>query len=434
MKKIFKLGFLIVCFLCFCLYLSNKFIYKEKSDYNTDNKINMDKYIDSIINYTDNSVDKDFLLWILEEYGVDIILKLEDNFKDNYSITDWRNILGESYYVLLDRYNNLINDNPNIRLTDKGNNRLSFVGDVSLADNWYIMPKYDERKKGIYGILSEDVVDIIRDSSVMIANNEFTISNRGEKLANKFYTFRGSPERLSIYDEMGVDLVTLANNHVYDFGEDAFYDTLNSLREYNMPYIGAGKNIDEAMEPYYFIVNGYKIGFVNATRAEKYVLTPGASSDNPGVFRCYDPTNLYKVIEETKKNSDFVIALIHYGKEDSTELESVQIEISKRSIDFGADLIVGTHAHTLQGIEFYKGKAIIYNLGDFIFNNETKDTAIFQVEISDDGSFKYYFIPCKESNEYTYLLNDNEKIRVLNYMKNLSPNVIFEDSGIFYSR
>jgi poly-gamma-glutamate synthesis protein (capsule biosynthesis protein) len=126
------------------------------------------------------------------------------------------------------------------------------------------------------------------------------------------------------------------------------------------------------------------------------------------------------------------VALVHWGKEDSTVLEDVQIETSKLYIDAGADLIVGSHAHILQGIDFYKGKAIVYNLGDFIFNHETKDTAIFQLKVNDDGSFEYYFIPCRQDDKYTYLLEGNEKLRVLNNIRGLSTNTIIEDSGKFY--
>ena len=95
---------------------------------------------------------------------------------------------------------------------------------------------------------------------------------------------------------------------------------------------------------------------------------------------------------------------------------------------------MGTDAHNLQGIDFYNGKAIIYNLGDFIFNNETKDTVIFQFKINEDGDIDYYLIPCKESGEYTYLLKGQEKDRVLSFMRRLSPNIIIDSDGKFYSK
>ena len=387
-----------------------------------------DNVFNSIISRIDDeNITNDFLLWINKNYGKESLISLDKYLsKNNYSNDIWHEITGNSYHVLMDLYQK--KDIQNQKIVN-GNNTISFVGDVSLADDWYIMPKYDERNRGIYGILSEEVVDIMRDSGLMVANNEFTVSDRGERIPGKVYTFRASPRRLAIYEEMGVDLVTLANNHVYDFGRDAFYDMLDSLDEYHIPYIGAGRNIDEAKRPYYFVLNGYKFAFVNATRAEKVILTPEATDDEGGVFRCYDSTGLINLIKEVKEDSDYVITLIHWGREDSHELEDDQREISKLYIDAGSDIIVGTHAHVLQGIEFYNGKPIVYNIGDFIFNNEIKDTGIFQMKLDEDGNFNYYFIPALQRDEYTTLLKDDEKLRVINDMNMWSINAIINSDG-----
>lgn len=408
----------------------------EKQEPQEEQKRTASEIITNILTYNlEESINDEFLTWINTKYGISTLEKLESILKENaYNKNIWHQITSNSLIVLKDEYNN-VTSNRIKNLTPKQLNNeitLSFIGDVSLADDWYIMPKYDERGKKVYGILSEEVVQIMTSSDIMVANNEFTISNRGSKMPNKYYTFRGKPERLNIYKEMGVNLVTLANNHIYDYGKTAFNDAIDALNEYDIPYIGAGKNIEEAKEPFYYIINGYKIGFVNATRAEKYILTPEATETSDGVLRCYDPTTFLKVIEETKKNSDFVIALVHWGKEDSSELEQVQLDTSKKYIEAGADLIVGTHAHTLQGIDFYNNKAIVYNIGDFIFNHETKDTGIFQLKIDNDGNFKYYFLPCKQKDKYTSLLTDVEMTRVLNKMRNLSPNITITETGEFY--
>lgn len=380
----------------------------------------------------DSNIDRRFLEWIDKEYKSNTTQKIY-NYLDSfpYDSKMWHKITGDSLIVLQDKYQNKYDNLNNVKLIEGTTTEitLSFIGDVSLADNWYIMPKYDERNKKIYGILSESVVETMTQSDLMIANNEFTVSNRGEKLPNKYYTFRASKERLSIYEEMGVDLVTLANNHVYDFGEDAFNDMLDALEEYEIPYIGAGRNINDATRPYYFIINGYKIAFVNATRAEKYILTPEATETEGGVFRCYDPELLKEMVAEAKSQSDYVIALIHWGKEDSHELESVQKETSRIYIDAGADIIIGSHAHVLQGIEFYNHKPIIYNLGDFIFNNETKDTGIFQIKMNQDGGLEYYFIPCLEQDEYTKTLEGEEKQRVIDNMNSWSINAKMDENG-----
>ena len=405
---------------------------KEKIKPAKEKEITKEELANNILNnINDELITNEFLYWINDNYKIDTLKKLDEYLNYNtYDSKIWHEITGNSFIVLNDLYNKKYDNMNNVKIIDKkGDTTISFVGDVSLADNWYIMPKYDERKKGIYGILSEDTVKLMTESDIMVANSEFTISDRGAKMPGKYYTFRGSPKRIPIYDEMGVDLLTLANNHVFDFGETAFNDMIDSLNEYKMPYIGAGKNIDEAKKPYYFIINGYKIAFVNATRAEKIILTPEATSKTGGVFRCYDPTNFKNVISEVKKESDYVIALIHWGREDSHNLEQVQIDTSKIYLDAGADVIIGSHAHVLQGIEFYNHKPIIYNLGDFIFNDETKDTGIFQIKINNDGLMEYYFIPAYESNEYTKLLYDNEKQRVINNMNSWSINAIINNEG-----
>lgn len=293
---------------------------------------------------------------------------------------------------------------------------ISIVGDISLADNWSVMPQYDSRGKGVNGILSDEVLKIMRESDFMVANNEFTVSNRGTKTPGKYYTFRAKPERLAIYDDMGVDLVTLANNHVYDFGPLAFSDMLDSLEAAKIPYVGAGRNLNEAKRPYYLTLpSGYRVAFVNATRAEKWGIdTPGATTTTGGVLLCYDTTEFINTIKEAKANSDYVIAIIHWGTESSHRLEQVQIATAQDYLNAGADIIVGGHAHTLQGIDYNNGKPIVYNLGDFIFNDQTEDTGILQIKFLADGGVKFYFLPGKQQNVFTDLLSGDARTQKIN--------------------
>ena len=376
-----------------------------------------------------NDIDEDFLIWIDNNY-VNSLEKMYNILESTeYNEELWHDITGYSYIVLNDLYNNKYEAMKNVKIIDTEDvATLSFVGDISLADNWYIMPKYDERG-GIKGILSEKVLKIMTESDLMVANSEFTVSNRGTKMSGKQYTFRAKPERLKIYDEMGVDLVTLANNHVYDFGKDAFLDMLDHFDQYNIPHIGAGHNLNEAKEAYFFIVNGYKIAFINGTRAEKYILTPGATETTEGVFRCYDPTNMINEIKKLKQESDFVITIMHFGKEGSHELEKEQVDSAKKYIDAGSDVVIGHHAHVLQGIEFYKNKPIIYNLGDFIFNGNTEDTAIFQIKLSNNKQMEYYIYPAQQKNMFTDLLEGKEKEKLIKDIISWSINATIDNDG-----
>lgn len=387
--------------------------------------------IKDIVSYNDK-LDNKFLEYIYDEYGIDTLSSILTAYtNDNYTDKIWHDIVGKSYKVLLDEYNGMYDNNDKVKIINNKNKTvISFVGDVSLADNFDIMPYYDSRGKGVYGILDDNVINIMKSSDIMVANNEFTVSNRGTKL-NKLYNFRAKPERLKIYNEMGIDIVSIANNHAYDYGEDAFLDTIKYLDEYGISYVGGGSNIEEASSAFYYITNGYKISFLSSSRAEKNIVTPGATETSSGIFRCYDNELLLKRIKEEKEKSDFVILLIHWGKEDSHELEDVQITTGKEYIDMGADLVIGSHAHVLQGMEIYNNKLIAYNLGDFIFNRETKDTGILSVTINNDGNMNYSFIPCRQSNYKTSLLNDKDKKDVLDKMKNYSINVTFNTDGEF---
>ena len=384
---------------------------------------------DEILTYfaEDKNITSDFLEYIKNNYSDDLINKLAESLKNNkYQESFWHTYTGNSLKTLIHlKEKNL--ENTKI-INKKGDITLSFVGDVSLADNWDIMPKYDERKIGIYGVLDEEVLSIMNNADIMVANNEFTLSNRGTRL-NKAYTFKGDPKRASIYKEMGVDLVSLANNHIYDYGHDAFIDTLNTLKSQDIAFVGAGNNIEEAKKPYYYIINGYKIAFLNATRAEKNIITPEATENKEGVFRCYDPSLFIEEIQKAKQESDYVVALIHWGKEQSHNLEQVQIDTGKKYIDAGADALVGSHAHVLQGMEIYNGKLIAYNLGDFLFNDWTTETGILNVNIANDGKLSYKFIPCLQSNVKTSLLKGDKKTNLINKMQNWSYNVQIDENG-----
>ena len=420
--------FIIFCLLIYFLVKNIFFKNNENKIINKKSKIN---YVELVSDKLKNeNIDRNFISWVDNNYKGSLKKLNEILDKNEYKDTYWHDVTGNSFIVLNDLYNKKYESMDNVKIIEsKGDSTLSFVGDVSLADNWAIMPEYDKRGKKVFGILSKEVVDTMNNSTLMVANSEFTVSNRGTPIKGKTYTFRAKPERLNIYYEMGMDLLTLANNHVYDYENDAFLDMLDAFDEYKLPHIGAGKNIEEAKKPYYFIINGYKIAFVNATRAEKNILTKGAEEDSPGVFRCYDSTNMENLIKEVRKESDYVISIIHFGKEGYHELEDEQIRSSKAYIDAGADVVVGHHAHTLQGIEFYNNKPIIYNLGDFIFNALEEETAMFQIKLKDNGEMDYYILPALQKNCYTDFLYGEDKQRLINNIISWGINADIDSEG-----
>ena len=389
-------------------------------------------YITEILSYEHQDFNFEFLSWIKKEYSNDVLKGINDSLKNaSYNKEIWHDLTGNSYIVLNDYYQEIYKNRSDFTIINekKDSITIGYAGDVSLADNWAIMPYYNSRKKGVYGILSENIVDEMKNMDWMIVNSEFAFSNRGTPMKNKLYTFRGNPNNIGIYNEMGVDMVTLANNHVYDYGKDAFLDTLTTFKQQNIPYVGAGIDNKEAESAHYLIINGYKISFLSATRAEKYVMTPEATEKNAGVFRCYNPDRLSQRIKEEKEISDYVVVIVHWGTENTHKLENVQKETGKLYIDSGADMVIGHHAHVLQGMEFYKGKLIAYNLGNFIFNSLTIDTGILTWTLNKDGSSVFNFIPALQKNCYTDMVSGVDAEKLYKNMNDWSINVLINNTG-----
>ncbi len=383
-------------------------------------------------------INSEFLKWFSKEFGQKSLKNLEEKSASTVVNEDWHTLCGNTAFVLADMFSGALDpESENYRTdikvieTDDEKTIIRIVGDVSFADDWVIAPKIDSRGKGIYGVLSEDTVETLKSADVFLLNNEFTYSTRGTPLSNKLYTFRANPDRAKLLHDIGADIVSLANNHAYDYGSVAFSDTLETLKQEKIPYIGGGENIQEAAKPYYFIINGRKYAFSAATKAEKYILTPVATETSSGVMRTYNPEQYIKTVEEAEAQSDYNIAYLHWGKEDSHYIEEGLYEMGCKFIDAGADIVVGAHAHILQGIQFYKNVPIVYNLGNFIFNAKDVDTGVLEIEISNDKTPTYKFIPAKQKDCYTQIVYGEEKVRILNFMAELSVNVNFDEDGVF---
>lgn len=305
---------------------------------------------------------------------------------------------------------------------------LAFAGDLSLADNYVVMDYYhNEAEEDLANCIDSAYIKRMNDADVMWINNEFCYSNQGSPIPGKAYTFCAAPENVSILKELGVDIVGLANNHVYDFGPEAFADTLATLRGAEIAYVGAGADIKEASAPVYFDVDGYKIAYVAATRAEKNIKTPEATETSGGVFRCYDNTDYIEKIKEAKANADYVIALPHWGAEHSTILEAAQTDGAKEYIDAGADAVIGAHTHCLQGMDFYNGKPIIYSLGNFWFDDYTLDTMLLELHLTgttDHVQVTVEMVPGTQSERVTRMSSTvQERNRIYAYMESISSNI-----------
>ena len=319
--------------------------------------------------------------------------------------------------------------------TENGDITLGFAGDINLDETWTVMKHMRQKGKGIQGCIDPRLIRKMRSCDYMVLNNEFSISNRGKAMKGKAYTFRAPRRNVKLLQQLGVDAVSLANNHVYDYGERAFLDTLSALENNGIKYTGGGKDSKEAKKPVYFQSKGKTIAVIAATRAEKYILTPAAGKHSPGVFRTYDDTQYVRAIRKAKKKADVVIAFVHWGTEYSTKLESAQTSQAKDYINAGADVVVGAHTHCLQGVGYYKGKPIFYSLGNYWFNEKTLYTTLLLLTIRKNGSVEARMLPCLQSGRETRLLTGKSKVRkFVNYVNGISVNAKIGAKGVVRSR
>jgi len=238
---------------------------------------------------------------------------------------------------------------------------INVVGDIMLGGS--AMGTFE---KSGYDYPFDETAPYFRAGDVNFANLETPVTREGEPIAGKQFTFRMSPDAVPSLAKVGFNLLSLANNHIMDYGEKGLAQTLSILRAYHVGFSGAGPNEAQARLPAVIRVKGKKIALL----AYSAVLPASfyAGKDRAGTAFAFEES-LRSDIPLARKESDFLIVSFHWGRELQSFPEEYQIRLAHRAIDLGADLIVGHHPHVLQGIEVYQGRPIFYSLGNFAFSS-----------------------------------------------------------------
>ncbi len=216
-----------------------------------------------------------------------------------------------------------------------------------------------------------NVLSVLQRADIIAANLESPVSIRGTAVENKKFTLRAGAIAARALKSAGIRVVTLANNHAMDFGPIALQDTLTALAENGILFTGAGMNLDDARAPAIVKVRGKRLAFLSYSLT--FPLEFFASANRPGTAPGYD--DFVKAdIEKIRPFADLVIVSFHWGAELMTSAKDYQIELGRKAIDWGADLVLGHHPHVLQDIGLYKGRLIVYSLGNFVFGSESNRT------------------------------------------------------------
>lgn len=309
--------------------------------------------------------------------------------------------------------------------TGTGDTTIIFAGDVLLSD--YVLENY--KNQGIGGVVNDTLLSQLQSADITVVNEEFPFGTTGTKAEDKQFTFRVNPSYITVLQEMGVDAVTLANNHVLDFGEEALLETMETLDSAGILYAGAGDSVERAKQVQKMEVNGKTYGMLAASRVIP-VTSWNVENYTPGVFCTYDATALVKEIQQAKKECDYLAVYVHWGVERNNQPEDYQRNLAKQYIDAGADVVIGSHPHVLQGIEFYQGKPIFYSLGNFIFNQSIDKTMAVKLEIPEEGETVIRLLPASAQNARTGILEDTEAEELYRYVESISEGVSVDENGV----
>lgn len=265
----------------------------------------------------------------------------------------------------------------------------------------------------------QKVKNILSAGDITFVNLEAPFYNKGEPVTAGMI-FKAEPETIEGLIFAGIDVVSLANNHIKNKGEAGLLYTLNSLTNAGIKYVGAGKNDEEAHQAALFESKEVKFSFLAYTASDGVKEVADQDVNNPDVA-FLDPKQAKKDIEKAKENSDVVIVSMHAGAEYTFDPNQKQIEFARNAIDSGASLVIGHHPHVVQKVEQYKGGFIIYSLGNLVFDQmwseETKEGVIAKCRFEGKNLKSIEFIPIKiEDYNQPRIANDFEEEKILKRM------------------
>jgi len=292
--------------------------------------------------------------------------------------------------------------------------------EIVIASDWAPIRAFDDIvarfPEAVYG----DVLPILREGDLRIVNLECALSGDSSPVWKSGSVFKGRPVHISGLTAVPFEVVTLGNNHVFDYGPEAFRQTLKLLSESSIRSVGAGMSVEEARRPLMIDLNGVRIGIINFSEGED--LTSAVSG--PGVFG-WEVDEVVDSVRAIRPGVDVILVICHGGVEYIPFPPPYLAEAFRRIADAGADLIVGHHAHVPQGVEICNGVPICYSLGNFVFYQETdlyyrKLGYLVKAGVSRAGLAHIHLIPYEIGSECLRLLRGEESALFFESLKKVS--------------
>lgn len=295
--------------------------------------------------------------------------------------------------------------------------QLQILGDI--CPDWGFRKSFDEgNDAAIFG----DLLPLLQQADFTLANLECPLSDKGQKATKTGPCLRGKASDMAVLKRAGIDAVSLANNHILDYGQEAFLDTLEQAKRYEILTVGANVNAEAARKPLFVEKKGVKIG-VLAFGEEEF----NAAYETSGGANLFDPYCSLDDIKAAKSNCDYLIVLYHGGIE-HYELPSPLLQKKcRKMVQCGADLVLCQHSHCIGTYENYQNATILYGQGNAIFGRfEGKHRwnrgLLVTVELG-DGQAEVSYRVFEAQKDGVCLLPETQETERLSQLKRDSENL-----------
>jgi poly-gamma-glutamate capsule biosynthesis protein CapA/YwtB (metallophosphatase superfamily) len=258
--------------------------------------------------------------------------------------------------------------------TAAGSITLAFAGDVIFAGR---TARLLSNPASAFG----PIAAVLRTTDFAAVNLETSVTSRGAPQP-KTYHFRTMPTAFTALRDAGVDLVTMANNHVLDYGPIGLADTLAAARAARFPYVGIGMNAAAAWAPYVTMIKGMRIAVVGVSQVAELASSWVATASRPGEANAIDLGRTLAAVRAARRLAGIVIVFMHWGTEGEACPDPSQLSLARKLAAAGASIIVGSHAHMLQGSGWLGHTFVAYGLGNFVWWKRSYSTATGVLELT----------------------------------------------------
>jgi poly-gamma-glutamate capsule biosynthesis protein CapA/YwtB (metallophosphatase superfamily) len=305
------------------------------------------------------------------------------------------------------------------KLLDSNTITIGFAGDVMLG-----RLVNDKISRQGYDYPFGNMIQFLKKNDLNIVNLETTLTTSKNKVS-KVFNFKADPEKVQSLKNAHIGVVNLANNHILDFSKEGLFETLTTLKQAGISYVGAGHNILQAKEPTIVNIKNIRIGIMGYTDNE-----PGwiATDDRPGTnyIQIGNIGQIKKDIENIRSKVDLLIISLHWGPNMRETPSKNFRDFAHALVDVGVDIIHGHSAHVVQGIEIYKNKLILYDTGDFVDdymvgpNLRNDHTFLFNVTVKKDQIKYLSLIPALITDMQVNVATGEDRDKMIARIKKLS--------------